>query len=400
MKLKIGVIFGGESVEHEISIITAVQAMNYLDENKYEIVPVYITKEKEWYTGYALRNMDNYKDLDSLKRFTKKVVLYNKDGHFVLQSKKGFKRIINEIDIAFPIVHGQNVEDGTLAGYLSLIGIPFVGSDIYASAVGQDKVFMKQIFAANDIPITNYVWFYDSEYKEDNTAVKNKIKKLKMPIIVKPARLGSSVGISKVRDIKELETAIEEAMQYDNKIVVEEMITDLTEVNCSVLGNYEYQQRSELEEVVASKDFLSYEDKYMGQGKGGKAHGFKGGAKGSGIPNHIIPAKINEKVRDRVIELSKESFKALSCSGVVRFDFLIDKNKDKVYVNEVNTIPGSLSFYLWDPAGKNYTQLLDDMITLAIKDYKKKSKMKTSFDTNILQSFNGLKGAKGKLKMR
>ncbi len=398
MKIKIGVIFGGESVEHEISIISAVQAMDYLDQEKYEIIPIYITKEREWYTGHILKSMDNYKDLDLLKKYSKKVVLYNKDGHFVLQSKRGFRRIINEIDIALPIVHGQNIEDGTLAGYLNLIGIPYVGSDVYASSVGQDKVFMKQIFEANKIPITDYVWFFDSEYKEDSTSVINKIKKLKMPLIVKPARLGSSVGINKVREIKELEAAIEEAMQYDNKIVVEEMITDLKEVNCSVLGNYEYQQRSELDEVVASKDFLSYEDKYMSKGKlkGGMLNGVK---KGTDIPNHVIPAKIDAKLRDKIIELSKESFKALNCSGVVRFDFLIDNSKETVYVNEVNTIPGSLSFYLWQPAGKNYTTLLDDMINLAIREYKKKSKMKTSFDTNILQNFNGLKGQKGKVRM-
>lgn len=394
MKIKLGVIFGGDSVEHEVSIITAVQAMEFIDEDKYEIVPIYITKEKEWYTGHALRDIENYKDLDNLKRYTKNVVLYNKNNEFVLQSKKGLKRIINTIDIAFPIVHGANIEDGTLVGYLSLIGLPFVGSDIYAAVVGQDKVFMKQIFTANNIPITPYVWFFESEYKEDQKAIINKIKKLKFPVVVKPSRLGSSVGISKVKTIKEIEEAIEEAIQYDNKVVIEEAVENLIEVNCSVLGNYEYQLRSEVEQVETTNDILTYEDKYLSKGKG-KGKIKTGVKKGGNIPNHLIPANISKKLRDEVITLAKDSFKALNSSGVVRIDFLIDKKANKVYVNEMNTIPGSLAFYLWEPAGKSYTELLDDVITLAIKDYKKRSRIKTSFSTNILSNYNGVKGLKG-----
>lgn len=392
MKIKLGVIFGGDSVEHEVSIITAVQAMEFIDEDKYEIVPIYITKEKEWYTGHALRDIENYKDLDNLKRYTKNVVLYNKNNEFVLQSKKGLKRTINTIDIAFPIVHGANIEDGTLVGYLSLIGLPFVGSDIYAAVVGQDKVFMKQIFQANNIPISPYVWFFESEYKEDQKAVLDKIKKLKFPVVVKPSRLGSSVGISKVKTIKDIELAIEEAIQYDKKVVIEEAVENLIEVNCSVLGNYEYQLRSEVEQVETTNDILTYEDKYLSKGKGKIKTGIK---KGGNVPNHLIPAKISKKLKDEVITLAKDSFKALNSSGVVRIDFLIDKKANKVYVNEMNTIPGSLAFYLWEPAGKSYTELLDDVITLAIKDYKKKSKFKTSFSTNILSNYNGVKGLKG-----
>jgi D-alanine-D-alanine ligase len=392
MKLKVGVIFGGESVEHEVSIISAVQAMKSMDENKYEIIPIYITKEKEWYTGNVLMNIENYKDLDSLKRYAKKIVLYNKNGVCVLQSQKGFKRIVNEIDIAFPIVHGLNIEDGTLAGYLNLVGVPFVGSDVYASVLGQDKVFMKQIFEAEKMPITKYEWFFDSEYKDDPKSVMDKLSKLKMPLIVKPSKLGSSVGISKVKTEKELASAIEEAMQYDPKVVVEEAVGNLIEVNCSVLGNYEYQQTSEIEEVMSSDEFLTYKDKYLGNAKGGKS-------KGMVSTNRRIPAKISDELRKDVRDLAKKAFRVLNSAGVCRIDFLIDSKKEKVYINEINTIPGSLSFYLWEPIGKNYTTLLDDLITLAIKDYKKKCKMVSSFETNILKNFNGLKGAKGKLKM-
>ena len=391
MKLKVGVIFGGETVEHEISIISAVQAMKALDTTKYEVIPIYITKEKDWYTGNLLKEIDNYQDLDNLKRYAKKVVLYKKNGAFVLQSQKGFRRIVAEIDIAFPIVHGVNAEDGTLAGYLNLIGIPYVGSDVYASTVGQDKIFMKQIFEVEKIPMPKYEWFFDTEYKEDPKPIIERIKKLKLPIIVKPSKLGSSIGISKVRKIEELEVAIEEAMQYDPKIIVEEMVENLTEVNCSVLGNYEYQQTSEIEEVISSDDFLTYKEKYLGNAKGGKS-------KGMVSASRKIPATIDDTMRKEVRDLAKKVFKILNCSGVCRIDFLVDKKNKKVYVNEINLIPGSLAFYLWEPIGKNYTTLLDDLISLAIKDFKRKSKKVYSFETNILQNYNGLKGMKGKLK--
>ncbi|MDD3305396.1 MAG: D-alanine--D-alanine ligase [Bacilli bacterium] len=391
MKLRVGVIFGGETVEHEVSIISAVQAMKALDSDKYEIIPIYITKEKEWYTGNLLKEIENYQDLDNLKRYAKKVVLYNKDGKCVLQNLKGFRRVVEEIDIVLPIVHGVNVEDGTVAGYLNLVGVPFVGSDLYASVVGQDKIFMKQIFEAERMPITKYEWFFDSEYKDNPKAVIDKIKKLTFPVIVKPSKLGSSVGISKVKKIEDIEIAIEEAMQYDPKIVVEEVVENLIEVNCSVLGNYEYQQTSEIEEVISADEFLTYRDKYLGNSKGGKS-------KGMVSTNRKIPASIDDEMRKEVRDLAKQAFKVLNSAGVCRIDFLIDKKKNKVYINEINTIPGSLSFYLWEPVGKNYTTLLDDLISLAVKDYKRKTKMIYSFETNILQNYNGLKGAKGKIR--
>ena len=369
MKIKVGAIFGGESVEHEVSIISAIQAMKTMDDDKYEVIPIYISKEREWYTGDVLKEIDNYQDLELLKKYATKVVLYNKDNAFVLQTKGAIKRIVNTIDIAFPIVHGTNVEDGTLQGYLSLIGIPYVGSSIYASVVGQDKVFMKQIFASSNIPITKYVWFFDNEYQEDSETIMKKITKLKYPLIVKPATLGSSVGISKANNKAELKDAIEEALQYDTKIVVEEVVNNLIEVNCSVLGNYEYQQTSEIEEVMSTDEFLSYRDKYIS--KGSKAPVTKGMLS----TNRIIPARISDDMREQVISLAKEVFRVLNTSGVCRIDFLIDGKAKKVYVNEINTIPGSLSFYLWEKTDKYYTELIDDLIFLAIKRYNKHGKM-------------------------
>ena len=390
MKLRLGVIFGGESVEHEVSIISAVQAMKALDEEKYEIIPIYISKDREWYTGKLLKDIDIFSDLTLLKKYATNVVLTNKGDKFVLIKKKGIKRIIDYVDLILPVVHGTNVEDGTLQGFLELIGIPYVGSNLYSAAIGQDKVFQKQILEASKLPITKYTWFFDTEYKENESEVLKKIKSIGYPVMVKPARLGSSVGISKVKDEKEITEAIEEAIKYDEKILVEKVIENLVEVNCSVLGNYEYQEASELEEVMGADEFLSYRDKYLG---GGKVKGK--GAKGMASTNRILPARLDEKMTNEIKETSKEVFKVLNASGVIRIDYLIDSKTKKFYVNETNTIPGSLSFYLWEATNKPYKVLLDDMITLAIRTYKRKKRKVFSFDSNILSNYNGLKGSKG-----
>lgn len=392
MKIKVGVIFGGQTVEHEVSIISAVQAMNNMDTNKYEIIPIYIDKDRTWYTGKMLSDIEIYKDMDLLKRYAKRVTLCKKGNSFFLVNTKGlFRKDVAEIDIAFPIVHGLNVEDGTLQGFLDTIGIPYVGSKVLGAALGQDKVVMKQVFESTNIPVVPYTWFYDIEYFNNKETIYENVKKLKYPVIIKPANLGSSVGISIANNEEELDKCILEAIKYDTKIVIEKVIEDMTEVNCSVLGNYEYQNTSTLEEVMGADEFLSYQDKYLGGGK-------TKGSKGMASTNRIIPARIDDKLTEQIKETSKEVFRVLNLSGVCRIDYIIDKKKNKFYVNEPNTIPGSLSFYLWEPIGKPYSELLDDMINIAIKDYKNRSRKTYSFDSNILSNCNGLKGSKGKLK--
>ena len=398
MKIKLGVIFGGESVEHEVSVISAVQAMESIDEERYDIIPIYISKERIWYTGAMLRDMDVYKNFDDLKRYAKEVVLTKKADKYYLQSTKGmFRKDITDIDIAFPIVHGNNVEDGSIQGYLESTGIPYVGSHVLGAALGQDKVLMKQVFESNDIPVVPYTWFYDYEYEEDNKSILDKINKLKYPVVVKPATLGSSVGITYVKTDSDIKDAIKEAIKYDNKIVVEKAVSNLVEVNCSVLGNYKHQDTSALEEVLSDNELLTYADKYIGGSKG-KLKGAMNSSKGMASTSRIIPARIDKKVEEKIKDISVRAFKALNLSGVCRIDFLIDGKTNDVYINEPNTIPGSLAFYLWEPVGKGYKELLSDMINIAIKDYKEKHKKTYSFDTNILSNFNGLKGAKGKLK--
>ena len=406
MKIKVGVIFGGESVEHEVSIISAIQAMNKIDQEKYDIIPIYITKNREWYTGEMLKDIEVYSDLSLIEKYGKNVVLYYSKGAYVLQNKKFPRNVITDIDIAFPIVHGTNVEDGVLQGYLQSIGIPFVGGDVYASVVGQDKVFMKDIFEKDGLPITKYTWFYDVDYKNDPDEVLAKVKKLKYPLIVKPATTGSSVGIKVADNADELKEAIEDAMQYDKKIVVEEVVSNLKEVNISVVGNYEHQKVSEIEEVISAEKFLTYAEKYIGGGKklkGEMKAPIKTSSKGMASANRKLPADITKKLRDEVEEVAIKAFKSLGSAGVCRIDFLIDEKAKKVYINEINSIPGSLSFYLWEAKGVRYSDLLDDLINIGVKDYKKRISKTHSFNTNILKGFaangfKGMKGMKGKLR--
>lgn len=387
MKIKLCVLFGGRSVEHEVSIITALQAINKIDKAKYDVVPVYIDKEGRWFTGNMLLDIEIYKDLDLLKRYAKEVVLYKRNEQFVLQNKKGlFKTIVDYVDLAFPIMHGTNGEDGTLQGYLETVGIPYCESNVYASVLGQDKIFQKQVLKENSVNVVKYKWFFDKEYLNNSDSIIDNLK-IDYPVIVKPATLGSSVGIGIAHNDLELRECINDAILYDNKILVEEVITNLKEVNISVLGNSERQELSVIEEVGSKNELLTYEDKYKG-GKSGKV-------KGMASAKRKIPAELPLKIENDIKRQAINAFRALNMSGVVRIDFLIDEKEEKVYVNEVNTIPGSLSFYLWEKTDKDYPELLDDIINLGIVNYKDKSRKTTTFDSNILEGFNGFKGVKG-----
>lgn len=391
MKIKIGVIYGGETVEHEVSVISALQAMNNLNEDKYDIVPIYISKDRIWYTGHMLRDIEFYKEFEDEKKYATKVMLYKKGKTFLLQRTTGiFRKDITDLDVILPVVHGNNVEDGSLAGLLDSIGIPYVGSHVLGGALGQDKVVMKQVMESVNLPIVPYTWFYDSEYLDNKENILKEIKKIGYPVIVKPATLGSSIGIEVAKNEKDIESKIEDAMEYDTKIVVEKVIENLTEVNASVLGNYEYQKVSPLEEVMGEDEILSFADKYLGNAKS------KGTAsKGMASTSRIVPARISEKLTKEIQDTAKQVFKVLNLSGVCRVDFLIDNKENKFYVNEPNTCPGSLSFYLWKEAGMKYSELLDEMVSIAIKEYKHRNQKTMSFKSSIFDGFNGSKGLKG-----
>ena len=395
--IKVGVIFGGDSVEHEVSIISALQAMENIDEEKYEIIPIYISKDRHFYTGNALRDMETYKYFDNMKKFVKEITICRKGNDIVLQKIKGFfGRDVNTIDVAFPIVHGKGVEDGSLAGYLETLGLPVVGPSVLGAALGQDKVVLKQVLEANGIKTPKYVWFYDYEYSMNKDEIIEKIEKLNYPVIVKPANLGSTIGIGVAHNQEELTKAIEEALEYEKKIDVEEMIPNLLELNCAVCGNYEYSETSLVAEMKMKHELLTFEDKYLGGGKKGM--------KGSKAPNSMstsefeVPANIPEEMTNKIYEISKQVFRTLNLKGVCRIDYLVNKETNEIYVNEPNTIPGSLAFYLYEPKGKNYKTLTDELIKSAIKDYKNEIRKTSSFTSNILSEYNGSKGLKKGVK--
>jgi D-alanine-D-alanine ligase len=392
MKINVGVFFGGTSVEHEVSVISGLQAAHALDEEKYQPVPVYIAKNGDWYTGDALLEIENYKDLPSLFNKAVKVVLgKGQNGKAVLTKfPAGLfgAKTVNTLDVAFPVLHGTYGEDGVLQGLLEIHGLPYVGCDVLSSATGMDKIVMKMIVRDSGIPIADFVWFYANKWVDDSASLAAEIReKLQFPVIVKPANLGSSVGISKADDERELEEAVTLAMSFANKIVVEKMVANLKEVNCSVLGDYEEAEASVCETVLSSKEILTYQDKYM---SGGSTKGMSG-------TSRIIPADISPEMTERVQALAKATFHALGCSGVSRIDFLIDQAAGDVYVNEINTIPGSLSFYLWEPSGKSFTQMTSDLISLAFKRQRERSSLTFSYDTNLL-AMRGKGGSKGGAK--
>lgn len=416
MKIKVGVFFGGNSVEHEISVITMNQAISSLDPEKYEIVPIYIAKNGVMYTGDDLLDLYSFKDMDVLLKRCYKVAVVN-DGNQVKVVKCPApwigKRVINTIDVAFPIVHGTNCEDGTIAGFVTLLGLPYVGPDIMASSIGMDKILQKKVLKASGIPVVDFVAFYSSEYiKEDEKILRQIEEELSYPLIVKPGNLGSSVGIKKASNKPELEEAIEFAMEFSDRVIVEKAVENLKEINCSCIGNLSEGETSVCEEPFFSDEILSYADKYIGDGKskggtiaGGKGASVKfgsksGAAKGGNtqFSNKKIPADISKEKTEEIQNLTKEVFKVLGCSGVARVDFLIDTKTDKVYVNEINTIPGALSYYLWEATGKTFEQELDEIIELAIKRQRDKEKLTFSYDQNILAMQGGTKGSKAMKK--
>lgn len=391
MKTRIGVLFGGMSVEHEVAVISGLQALHALDTNLYDGVPIYISKKGEWFTGPELTSVDAFKDTASLAKKAKRVVLFTDENgkHLLVDPKPGmFKaKVIDEIHVAFPVTHGTFGEDGALQGLLEMNKIPYVGCDVLSSAVGMDKIAAKTILKGAGLPQTDYLWFYSKAWTDDREACIKRVEaELGYPVIVKPANLGSSVGVERAVNADELENAIELVVNYSHKVLIERMVDNLKEVNCSVLGDYEEAEASVIEEVGKTSEILSYSDKYMNQA----SKGMSGSAR-------IIPANITPETAALVQDLAKKTFLELGASGVSRIDFLIDSATNEVFINEINTIPGSLSFYLWEPSGKTFTQLTTRLIQLALKRDRERAALTFSIDTNLLSmhSKGGKLGVKG-----
>ncbi len=397
MKICVAVLFGGKSVEHEVSVISALQAVRSLDREKYDIVPVYMTKENEMYVGEQVGEIGSYRDIPALLKKSTRVTPIKLDGRMVLtepKAKFGHKRYERAVDVVLPIVHGTNVEDGALQGYLRTLGVPFAGCDVLASAVGMDKYVMKLVFRDAGLPVLDSRCYAKARYYADEAATLMKIERtFAYPVIVKPVNLGSSVGISKAHDRAELVEALELAFRFAERVLIEPAIVHLREINCAVLGSADDAVASECEEPLNATDILSYEDKYMGGGKSAKA----GGSKGMASLSRRIPADIPEALRDKVRTMAVEAFRAIGGNGVARIDFMLDTAENKLYINEINTIPGSLAFYLWEPLGLSYPKLLDRLIELALTRAREEESIFYSFASNILENCNfggGKAGAK------
>lgn len=395
MKTNVAVFFGGRSVEHEISIISAVQAMGNIDREKYNVIPVYMSKRSVFLSGESLCDIETFRSgtpEKSAERVT--FVQTGTDVEMrrlrsgIFGGKKGVR-----IDVAFPIVHGTNCEDGSIQGFIETLGLPYVGCDVMSSALGMDKVLFKNVLLDRGIPTLRCIDFGARDWALNADDIIEKVTaEIGFPLIVKPANLGSSVGISKVESPSELRSAVDTACSFADRVLIEHAVSNLREINCSVLGDRNACRASALEEPVMHDKILSYDDKY-------RANASKSGSKGMASLSRKLPADLSSEKTAEIQKIALDTFKCIGASGVVRIDFLMDcDDGDKVYVNEINTIPGSLSFYLWEATNLKYPELIDELIALAFKRQRERENTMFTIDTNILnESSFGTKGSKGKI---
>lgn len=391
----IGVIYGSRTCEHDVSIISALQAAQALDTKNYNITYIYIGREGTWYTGEALADVKFYEHFDAAK--LTRVLPAGENGKLVLyhlpEKKKLFGGAAAErvavLDVVMPVLHGLNGEDGTLQGMLELFDVPYTSAGVMGSAVGMDKITMKLLFKGCGFPVVEGVWFDRGRWSRERDGVMDECEdKLGFPLIVKPANLGSSIGINIAHDRNQLEDAIETAAAYDHRILVEKAVSPLREVNCSVLGYGDHVETSELEMPVTQEEFLTFPGKYLRNAKG---------AGGMASQVRLIPAPISEQAAQTVRDLAVRAFRAMDLKGVVRIDFILDENEN-VFINEANTIPGSLAFYLWEPKGISFSALLDGMVECAFSAWADRKASVFSHDSTLLANIvHGSKGAKGKL---
>lgn len=377
MKKIVGILIGGKSVEHEVSIITGLQVLDNIDKEKYEPVIIYIQKDGRWFLGKSLCEISNYKN-KQLNDIYEVVPIANNNKLILYPHPKNVKRKlfkkpeVVEVDIVFPALHGTNAEDGCVHGFFQMNDIPCAFGSVLSSAVGMDKVIMKKLFSADQLPITEYIWFYKNDFLLDMEKIIKNSEEIGYPLIVKPANLGSSIGINKASNQHELIYAIQVASSYDKKVIVEKCLEDIREINCAVLGYENNLITSLCEEPLGWKDFLTYEDKYINNSKS--------------ITNskRKIPAEIDEETTNKIYEFAKAAFKAIDCAGNARIDFLYDGNN--IYINEINTIPGSIAFYLWDKKGVSFKELITKIINIAEDSEKDKVMNIISYNIDLLNN--------------
>lgn len=375
--LKVGVIFGGRSVEHEVSVITGMQVIENMDKEKFLPIPIYITKEGKWLSSEAFKNFKTFKDGDFSSA---KNVMFGCDyGDFNLyinpEAKSMFdKKVYDTLDLVFFALHGTNGEDGSCQGLVETVGLPYTGTNVLSSSVGMDKVIMKDVYRANGLPVVNYRYYYRSKWRSSKEEVMADIEKnLTYPLFIKPSNLGSSIGISKVKNKDNLEEALMIAFSYDKKVIVEESVENAREINCAVMGYEENVETSELEEPLDFKELLTFDDKYVSNKK----------APGTKTMRNLL--KKDEPLRDELESLATKAFTSIDAAGNARVDLLVSKDTGKIYINEINTIPGSVAFYLWEPKGYSFKDLITKMLEIAQEVDTMRKETVYSYDAELFK---------------
>ena len=400
-KIQLGVLFGSRTCEHEVSIISAVQLMRSVNREKYDVIPVYISKKGEWFTGEPLLEISTYTPFDENRKGIQRVQLDVTAGSGALtymeQGKGLFAKdrqvVAARLDCVIPVFHGMHGEDGSIQGLMELCNIPYASSGIGASAIGMDKVYMKQFFKGCGFPVLPGVACLRAQWENDPEALMDTVEKeIGYPVFIKPALLGSSIGVSKATNREELKAAFELGFEFDRKVLAEKGLNDPLELNCSVLGYNGNVRASEIEMPISGGDLLSFMDKY---GAGGNS------TKGMASLKRVLPAPIEPELYQQIQQLSKDMFVALDCRGVVRIDFMFDSDSQQLFITEINTIPGSLAFYLWEPCGMPYSQLIDEMVRCAMEAQQDKDDCNYAYTSDILAgiSLGGKAGPKNGAKM-
>lgn len=364
MKTKLGVFFGGVSPEHEVSAITGLQLMKHVDLHKYELVPVYIDKQGRWWTGPQATQAEFFKNLDPSQP----------------QGLEPFSSDLNQLqaalDVAILCFHGGGGEKGYVQGLLELAGIPYQGPGVTGSALAFDKIYTRMVLTANQIDQPQYVWFTADDWQTDRHRILDQVRALSLPVYLKPANGGSTIGIQKVSQESDLSKTIDQTLKFDSRILVEAEVQDCIEVNVAVLGDQFSAQASVPEQPLGQDELLSFADKYE-----------RGGGKKSGMASasRRIPAPISSDLTQQVQDVAVKLFKLFDCRGVVRIDFFVNPSTQQILVTELNTIPGSMSYYLWKATGIQYSQLIDKLVEIAQAAQKRQQDLITSFKTNILK---------------
>ena len=394
-KQTVGVIFGGRTVEHDVSIVTGHQVMRpLLNHEQYDLVPIYIDRAGRWFTGAPLMDLDNYDANVTDLMGVQEVAFSPSTQHkgLIINPGSGFlrKSRIQELDVVFPAIHGSHGEDGTLQGLLELADIPYAGCGVLASAIANNKIMSKLILKQYQIPTLDGVSFSREEWELDSQKVMQQATAhLEYPLFIKPATLGSSIGIGKATDDDTLRAAIDIALNFDDRVLLEVSAEKAIEVNCAVMGSGYDVEASVLEKPVSFNEFLSFEEKYLQGGGGMKS------------TEREIPAPISDELTQQIQTYAMNAFQAIEGSGIARMDFLVNEDEGQVYLNEINTMPGSLSFYLWKESGMTPRAVVERLLDIAHKTHDNKHKNLYDYQTNLvrLTAERGLKGMKGKGKL-